>query len=545
MVQRIASSSPLQWVLRKATTGWHSLECWGERHKWELLLVVFGTSVAAFLRVYRLAELPQGLHGDEALTGLDALRILREGWIGPYVGSALGQPTGPLYFTAFIFKLSHPSLFTVRLSMGVLGIATIPLAYFLFRMSFGRWVALFGTLALIFSYWHLHYSRTAFMVISMPLIITLAAITTLWAIRSARIWPWFLAGLLLGAGVYSYNAYPIFLVAIGLLLMVHLALHQAQWRGLLLRYLLLGFGLALMALPLIQFAVRSPDFYLSHTRQVSFINDPRFVASENSLEKAEFIARRVWGAITILFHHPEIDYVDGTGGRGTLDPALAALTYLGLGICLVRWRSPPYLLAALAIIAGMSATVLVTIYGGDMRRSLVAVPFVYGVAGLAALEIVLVSKRFLGKMGYRIALASVILGLLAAIAWNTWYYFGHFLHQDTTKWVFVGDLVSSLETAHRFNNPGIIYFYAGRWSYNYETRLFLYSDTPGVDRSKEFGQFSLAREHPGPITYVLLPPYEQELERLKQMYPDGAAVLEYDERGGVRFAVYHLPQPQS
>ena len=82
------------------------------RNRYELLFVAALTGVAAFLRIYNLAGLPQGLHGDEAVTGLDALRVMREGWIGPYVGSALGQPAGPLYFTAFIFMLSDDTLFT-------------------------------------------------------------------------------------------------------------------------------------------------------------------------------------------------------------------------------------------------------------------------------------------------------------------------------------------------------------------------------------------------------------------------------------------------
>ena len=521
--------------------GWKKVEHWGIQHKWELLLVVFCTSIAAFLRIYRLADLPPGLHGDEALTGLDALRITEEGWIGPYVGSALGQPTGPLYFAAFIFKLSHASLFTVRLSMAMLGIATVPIAYLLFRMSFGRWVALFGMVALTFAFWHLHFSRIAFMVISMPLIISLAAMTTLWAMRSSRRWPWFLAGVVLGVGVYSYNGYLMFLAVVAVLLAVHLALHLSERRELLTRYLFLVCGLVLIALPLIQFVVRSPDFYLSHAREVSIRNDPRFKEAETTSDKVEFVTKRAWDALTRFYRQPNLDYTDATGGRGSLDPVLAGLAYLGLGISLVRWRSPPYLLAALAILAGMAATVLATWgFGGDMRRSLVAVPFVYAVAGIAAIEIVVIGKRVLGNVGHHVALAGIAAGLVSVMVWNSWYYFGDLVQQDPTRWVFASDIVDSLDAAHQFNEPGTIYFYSNRWSYDYPPRLFLYPESPGVDRSKEFGSFSLDRLDPGPATYILLPPYDQEIERLREMYPHGTATLEYDKRGAIRFAVYHL-----
>ena len=55
---------------------------WANRNKAELTIVALLTVIAGILRVYRIVELPDGLHGDEALTGIDAMRILQEGWIG-------------------------------------------------------------------------------------------------------------------------------------------------------------------------------------------------------------------------------------------------------------------------------------------------------------------------------------------------------------------------------------------------------------------------------------------------------------------------------
>lgn len=42
----------------------------------EVLLLAVVILVAAILRLYGLDQMPPGLHGDEALTGLDAQRIL-------------------------------------------------------------------------------------------------------------------------------------------------------------------------------------------------------------------------------------------------------------------------------------------------------------------------------------------------------------------------------------------------------------------------------------------------------------------------------------
>ncbi len=515
---------------------------WLAKNRWELLFVGVCTAIAAFLRVYRLAELPPGLHGDEALTGLDALRIVNEGWIGPYVGSALGQTTGPFYLTAFIFKLAEPTLFTVRLSMAILGIATVPLAYLFFRVGFGRWVAVFATIALVFEYWHLYYSRTAFPLISMPLMTSLGGLAVLLAIRSARRWPWFVTGLVLGAGVYTYGVYPFFLLAVAIVLLIQMALCRVRWREHLVRYSLGAFGFVLVAIPMIQFAITSPEQYFGHTRIVLLTRDPQFVEADN---KAAVVAGRVWDAATLLIRHPHRDGSDASGGRGTLSPALALLAYAGLVFALMKWRSPPHLLAALAVIFGLAVISYTAINWGDMRRSILAVPFVYGLAGIAAQQATVLGRRFWGSKGYVAAMVGVSIVLAFSIVSTLSYYFGGYGEEDASQWTFAKDFIDGIGAAHGLGDPGIIYFYSARMSYNYETRQYLYPDTPGVDRSREFGAFSLEKRDDGPVTYLFFPPYTGELEEVKQMYPGGTEVWGHNSRGALQFGLYRVDEAQA
>ena len=176
--RKIAPRQGLVWFTPPPNWQWSRqfLRAWTFRNRWELIAVLLLTAVAAFLRVYRLTEIPAGFHGDEAWTGIEGLRILKEGWIGPYTTSAMGQATGPFYLTALLIWLLDASRFSVRLSMGLFGIATIPAAHLLLRLGFGRWVALFGTTALTVSYWHLHFSRLGFGLISLAFVGTVAAV---------------------------------------------------------------------------------------------------------------------------------------------------------------------------------------------------------------------------------------------------------------------------------------------------------------------------------------------------------------------------------
>ena len=520
---------------------WNHIAAIVLQHRLEVAAVVALAIAAGLVRTYRLATLPGGLHGDEALTGLDALRVLEQGWIGPYTGSALGQPTGPLYFTASVFELLGASSFTLHLSMALLGVATIPAAYLLFRIGFGRSVALFGTVALTFSYWHLFFSRTGFMVISMPLMTTLAAVAILLALRSSTRWSWFIAGVLVGLGIYSYNGYLAFLGIVAVFLTSVLVLGRDNLRTYAAGAAVLAIGFFVSALPLLRVMYLEPDFYFQHHRTVSVLREPKFQEAQTVGEKVGFFAGRAWDAAMLPLRYPKADGVDGFGERGAVDPITGLLAYVGFAIAVFRWRSPPHLFLAFAFVLGLSVLVIGLEDLGEMRRTLIIVPFVFGLAGVAAVEIGRAIAQTAGRGSIRVAYIGGAAILAVIVTWNAWTFFGPIVHEERLAWVYAVDLVEALDAAHEFGDPGSVYFYSERWRYDYEIRRFLYPDTPGVDRSKEFGEFSLERTDDGPVTYVLLPPYAVEIDALQHMHPGGETVEKYKSDGSRRFSIYHLP----
>ena len=520
---------------------WGGIRAWTARNWPEVVAVVLLTVVAGFIRIYRIVELPGGLHGDEALTGLDALRVISEGWIGPYVGSALGQMTGPLYLTALVFALSDATNFTLHLSMALLGIATIPTTYLMLRIGFGRGVALFAATALTFSYWHIFYSRSAFMLISMPLMATLAASGILIALRSSSRWPWLAAGVLLGLGVYTYTGFAMFLAVAAIFLGLVLVICRNDPKSCATGVALLVIGFIVAALPMIDFASSNADFFSERYRQASAIRDPELQAAQTLPDKLAYFAGRARAAVLLPLRHPAIDFADGMGGRGALNPALALLSYIGLAISLARWRSPPHLLLALAFVMGLSVLLLGTENNGEFRRSLLVAPFAYGLAGVAVVTGGRWALRSLGCRGKAIGFVCIAIILILVAAANTWTYFGVMAKGEHMEWVYSTDLVDALDAAHDLGDPGNVYFYGERWSYDYETRLFLYPDTPGIDRSNEFGEYSLDKLDDGPVTYLLFPPYSDGAAELRERYPGGQTAESFKEDGSVRFSVYRLP----
>ena len=457
---------------------------------------------------------------------MEALRVLREGWIGPYSDSAIGQPTGPAYLVAAVFAIAGASSTALHVAISMFGIAAVPATYLLARLHFGRSTAIIAATMMAVSYWQVFYSRSGFMVASFPLATALAAAGVLTALRSERPWVWPLGGGLVGLGIYSYNAYLGFVVVV--LAFIGLVALIARDRLLLPRLVLMAVGAIIAAYPMIQFAQTNTFTYLQHPRFAAITNDLEFQQSSMG-EKVRQLAGRLRTALLLPLTYSKVDYGDGFGYRGALDGVTALFAYAGLVVAVRRWRSPPHLLAALAFVLGLCAIVPFT--DGEMRLILGVGPFAFVLAALA-LDAV---ARQLGP-ARRHALVGVV-GVIVVM--NVTIYFTDIVEQDNLPWIYASDLVAALDTSHA-EDPGLVYFYSPRWEFDYATRQFLYPDTEGVDRSREHGTFGTEKTVEGTATYVLFPPYTDEIAAIRRALPNGVETTELLPDGSPRFTIYRV-----
>lgn len=508
---------------------------WILRNRWELFGVILLTAIAAFLRTYRLEEIPAGFHGDEAWVGIEGLRILREGWIGPYTTSALGQPTGPFYLTALLIWLFDASRFTVRLTMALFGIATVPAAYLLMRLGFGRWIALFSTTALTVSYWHLHFSRLGYGLISLAFVATLTAASLLWAMRQRSRGSWLAAGACLGLAPYTYFAFPSLFATVAVVLAAYFWLERASLQNKTILFAWFTVGAIIVASPVLRLAIESPSYYFGRILNVSGDGYQEILSAESG---ARILGKRVWEALTLFLKNPRHDGIDGTGGPGVLDLGTAILAYLGLATSIKKWRSPPHLFAVTALLFALLSVILTDPSSGIMRRSIIAIPWVFGLAGIGAAVIAGSVHRLLGEPWRPFSVACLAIVLFMGGTWNLNYYFVDLPKSPTFRWTFATKYFEALDAAHSFDDPGTIYYFSDHKSFEYETIRFLYPDSIGVDRSQEFGEFDLEKLDPGPVTYLLEGPYMEEIDDIMEMYPGGELIV--DEGSQPLYIVYHL-----
>jgi 4-amino-4-deoxy-L-arabinose transferase-like glycosyltransferase len=507
------------------------------RHR-DLVAVAGITAVAAVLRLWALDTVPPGLHGDEGWTGIDARRVLSEGWIGPYVTSALGQPAGPLYWVAGVLKVTGDSVYAVRFSLALLGIATIPLTYVATRLMFDRTTGFIAALLLAFLAWHIHFSRIAFMVISWPLLEMMATALLFAALKGQNKTMYFaMAGAVLGLGVYSYNAYPLFVIAVGIFLVAALFHSKVTLTKRVSHYAILGLCAAIVALPMLLYVVDPDKDYFAHHRAFSYLGRDEFEGASVS-EKADLLVDRWANWVKGMTMEAQPDGADAAGAVPILHWSTTVLFLAGIAFCLwnAKKLESQYLLLMLLVIP--IATV-VTI-GGGFRRTLGIAPYVAIIAAIPLAKAWLRAGTFnpLLRGATRLSIAAV---LLTVMGFNYIQYFEKTAESSAMRSVFPVEITRASEYVAELPGEPYVYFFSDRWSYNYETRRYLASGLDGEDRSQKFGKrqdFDFDRRRDSVV--VLLAPYLGRLEALKQMHPNGVEYHgRYDDR--TIFIGYYLP----
>jgi 4-amino-4-deoxy-L-arabinose transferase-like glycosyltransferase len=522
----------------------------------DLALAVSLTALAAVIRIWHLGTVPLGLHGDEALTGIDARRVLHEGWIGPYVISALGQPTGPLYFTALLFKFLPQDTFTIRLSMALFGVATIPLAYAAFALMFNRTVGAFAALFLAVMTWHLHLSRTGFMVTAWPFVEMLVLVALFAALRARSVVLLALAGALLGLGVYTYNAYLLFVPVA----FVPLAWAFARARGdervrVAGGAVVFAAAALLVALPMAQYALDHGETYRFHQKVIAVTScakegvDPACQkwADSGLWGRAKILVDRAGEWERALVRGDRIDLGDGlaSGGRPVVDPITFLLALVGLGVALWNWRRSEYAIVLAALLV-LPFGALLTVGDGLFRRTLGLAPFV---ALLAAFPIAWAWQRAVvqGEGARRwIAAAAVAAIMLYVGVTDVRQYFDAMQHDPDVMSVYPFEDDAASKYIATLPPGTLVYFYSYRWSFDYETRRFLAPHAAGIDRSREFGgipegeEVPLGADRARASAFVFLEPYMDLLDEVVRRYP-GGTITEGRRGGALTFRAYYLP----
>lgn len=407
----------------------------GAAGRWTALSLAVLALLTFLLRLWRLDELPPGLHLDEAVVGLTAAAIL-EGDFRVFYSEFGGREALFMYVVAaFQFFMGH-SAETVRVVAAVAGTATVLAIYWAFRELFlyGKWssspamaqrIAWLAAAATFCSYWHLHLSRESYRVNMLPLLVALAVAMS-WRTLRTRSWRWAAAaGICTGLSLYTYSAVRFFPLVIAAFV-AYLALRNdylakknsecSGWDPALLGLGKVWAGAALVAVaPLCIHFLIHPGDILQRPAQVSVIGAADITVFDTLGETL-----RVFG-------------IEGTGdlkynlpGRPIFDPISSLFFYVGVVVSLwYLWRKPVYGFIIIWLV-GMFLPATLSIQGNHPLRAYGALPAVMGLWAIGAAQVWWwVDERL--RVGWRLftpglVLVSVALCLLFANSYRDYFH---------------------------------------------------------------------------------------------------------------------------
>ncbi len=298
------------------------------------------TLLAGFLRLGAFSSVPPEPTSDHVEKALDAVRI-GEGGRPVFCPTNGGREPLPMYLLALLALLPGvgPDLHGLTLLSSLEGTLTIPLFFFagleLVRPKGRRAAELAGLAAAglaAVSGWHVLLSRLGLRIVLLPAVTLLLLAFLLRAAREGGRRDWLAAGLVLGLGLYTYQAarFLPFLVA-GAALLSDRGTPGARRR---LRGNLLGLALVsgACAAPLARYALEFPDEFWARAR-TRMLGDAATADSSSALRvRLPAVARGTVPALAALHVSGDRSWFQGTGGRPFLDPATGGLLAAGLGL---------------------------------------------------------------------------------------------------------------------------------------------------------------------------------------------------------------------
>lgn len=373
------------------------------------ILIVLVILLAAFLRFYRLDQLPPGFHFDLAFNAFDIARLM-QGDLRIFFPANTGREPLYIYMQAGVAAFLGLTPFALRVTSAIVGLLTIPLIYVWARDLFisraiGFLTALFATI----SFWHIFYSRDGLRVIlAVPL--TLLVFWFLWhAIQNLRPGEFALTGVTLSLALYTYPSARLLPIAVVLLVACAAWMDRSRTRAFIKGIFITAAVSILLSLPLGIYFWLHPDEFLSHTVQVSLLSP------DANPDLPSALLTNLARVLGMFFVTGDQGLIRNLPGRPIFDPFLAVLFVIGLGVLVNALANPrssePKRMRAwfIAVWIGISlVTSLVSDDAPNLLRTLPALPAIMLLPAWGAVDVWNRLQQPMARRVVTLAIAGII-----------------------------------------------------------------------------------------------------------------------------------------
>lgn len=425
-----ADWSLLDWVSDRIDA-WRRIR-WSEHRSVifaSVLILILGVS----FRFTDLHTVPPEMTSDHVEKVQDAYRVF-SGDYKIFFPNNGGREPLQMYLLAALANL--PGLdfnfFTLKFLSAVESILTLPVLLWMGmeligekRKRFNVSVALLLTGLVAASYWHVIIGRQGLRVPFTPLVTALLLVYLARAMRQNRRSDFVKAGLILGFGLYMYQAVRMLPVVIVVGVAVAMAVRRIGWHDRL-RYLIhlsiLVFVSLMVFLPMLHYAIEFPNqFWMRTTTRI--LGDDLAWATAQEAEEAlranvSVFMNNVRNALLMFNWKGDIGWFNGAPEYPMMDIITGAFLIVGAAAWMVRMlksRDPVIWFIPLVILIMLMPTILSLAHPNanpSNSRALGAVPVVYLIA---ALPIAIIASKLLqcfsGRTG-RVAALLLCAGII-------------------------------------------------------------------------------------------------------------------------------------
>jgi 4-amino-4-deoxy-L-arabinose transferase-like glycosyltransferase len=391
--------------------------------------------VAAFLRLYRLDEIPPGVTHDEADTGYFVEVVHRTGRL-----SQVETPYGYAYkpFTQ-VSAVPFMTLFgandlALRFHAAFWGPVLLVFTYLWARRALGVAVGLGSAAMVAVTFWTVFDSRFALNSPPCPALFT-GAVYFLWLAMDdggerRRWWAWALFTLTLAGSFYAYEAagaaamaFVPFFVYLFFADRVRFRRHGAWLAG-----ALIAAGL------LVAPHVLDPSSW----GRANTLSGPIREATQGNLQP---LLNNAISALGTFSFSGDSFVTYNLPHRPIFDPIVSLFFYGGIGLCLFRWRRPAYAFLLMWAAFGILPSILLGEWTSTLHSKAAETP-ILALPALAAVELGrFVAGRF-GRRWGRVFAAACVIWLVVVAAFTGYDYFVRWGQSPDARAAYFHNLVS-------------------------------------------------------------------------------------------------------
>jgi hypothetical protein len=434
---------------------------------WILLVFLLFFGLGLFFRFDRLigdpalgTSIPQEMTSDHVEKLLDSQRV-QDGARNIFFANNGGREPIQMYLMALISTLtgqnvSHDMLKILATTEAMI---TLPLLFFfgyeLFKRYDRRFAILMGLILvglIATSYWHLTIGRLALRIILTPLVVTLLMLYLTRAIRDNQLGDYIKAGLVLGFGLYTYQAVRMLPVVVLVGLFIAFIWGRKDWQDRL-RVILNGMALIMISfmafVPLFRYSVENPDMFwrrttgrlmgddIVETQDASGQTIQREATLQDRInafnQNVPQLLNNIRNAVLMFNWKGDVGFINGVPNYPVLDWLTGGLFIVGLAAWLVlclRTRDLGFILVPMTLLIMLlpsALSIAFPVENPSFTRTSGALPMVYLII---ALPVALIAQQIL-KLGLKrigVALSTLWIGLVVFSSYfiNSNFYFTYY-----------------------------------------------------------------------------------------------------------------------